>query len=727
MTTEGRTGRRFLIACGTGNYVSAPPLPSVTADLAKVVRLFTGMGYEPQLAGLRHDPTAAALREGIQEWFNHPDRSDSDILVFYYTGHGESTGPRHYLLTRDSRSGYPTTAFSADFFLEVLGPQPLVRRVLLVIETCYSGQAALEAQKAALRQAYWRGTPAERDEGVWVVSASLPKEEASQYAFADALVTAATGACRTTPATQRYVGLEGLIDRINQVLVSGRVPQLASYVPAGPATGLAPFLPNPLYDPRVRPNLDLETARRRVALPGHWDSPSRGVEATGQPGNYFTGRAEVLRQLIAWIREPDGDTRPRVVTGGPGSGKSALLGRLALGGDAAAETDRLVDGAFLLRGKTPSDLVSEIADTLGLIAGTPADLVAAVAARRPAPVLICDAVDEASDVAGVCHTIIQPLAPVSRLVLGCREHVLHLLPGDRLRIDLDDPGYFRKDDVVDYVTRVLTAAGEETSTSPYRGDEAAARTVAVQVADRAGVSFLVARVTARTLVRMAGRLDPAELSSLGRRWTSLGAAFEQDLARYGDDASLIRDILVPLAWAEGSGLPWENLWAPLATRLDGGVRYTDDEIGRLIELAGSYIVESSEQNRSVYRLYHQEFAAHLRRGSDASEVNGDIADEAAGPRARGLGARLVCRASLHPGPPCHPRRGGWQARRAGDRPRLSAYGRARPVARGPVGGEEPGGCPRRGRVPPSTAPPPCGSARTCRDPAGDGGVAARRR
>ena len=65
------------------------------------------------------------------------------------------------------------------------------------------------------------------------------------------------------------------------------------------------------------------------ALAAHWDPRSRGVEHTGRPGWFFTGRRRALSQLVGWLTTPPSATdNLRVVTGGPGSGKSAVLARL---------------------------------------------------------------------------------------------------------------------------------------------------------------------------------------------------------------------------------------------------------------------------------------------------------------------------------------------------------------------------------------------------------------
>ena len=61
----------------------------------------------------------------------------------------------------------------------------------------------------------------------------------------------------------------------------------------------------------------------------HWDPRARGVEQAARPGWFFTGRRQALSQLVTWLTAaPDPADNVRVVTGGPGSGKSAVLARL---------------------------------------------------------------------------------------------------------------------------------------------------------------------------------------------------------------------------------------------------------------------------------------------------------------------------------------------------------------------------------------------------------------
>jgi WD40 repeat protein len=132
--------------------------------------------------------------------------------------------------------------------------------------------------------------------------------------------------------------------------------------------------------------------------------------------------------------------------------------------------------------------------------------------------------------------------------------------------------------------------------------------------------------TARTLAPPPQALDPAEVSTGRKRWRDVGAAFDRDLYRYGERAHRVGDLLAPLAWAEGAGLPRE-LWVPLATSLADNADYADDDITWLLEQAGAYIVEAHDQERSMYRLYDEQLAEHLRAAHSPSSAHERITVE----------------------------------------------------------------------------------------------------
>jgi len=627
--------RRFLVVSGTEHYDGGEELASVPEDLRKMAGFFGGLGYREELPEVRLDPSSSALRSALSEWLTGSVREASDTAVIYYSGHGDVHASVFYLLTADSKENrYADTAVRADYVLEALGEIPKVRRLLLILDACYAGQGAFDAVGVAARMAHWQDFSAE-DEGVWVVAAASPKQEAQERLFADAFVQAAKQLQQTTGTLQPYIGLEALIWQINDILKRSGKQQRASWIPATQARGLAPFIPNPHHEPDAPANVDLETRywlRRRHAaeLAEHWEPKARGVEVAAQAGWYFTGRDAALAELAGWLAAPAADTQLRVLTGDPGSGKSAVLGRLVTLADPSlapkppgppADPSSIpptgsITAALLARGKTTDELIAELATGLEV---PPSAKFADALAKRPVFAVVLDALDEAADPHAVAEKVISPLHGAAspgrgpRLLVATRryEHLLGSLPPTRVTVDLDQDTYHNDTDTANYVTKVLLAADDPDSPTPYRGQPRLAGAVAEQVAVIAGHSFLIAQIAARTLVRTPRALDPAEVSANSERWRDVGAAFDRDLDRYGNQAQRVRDLLTPLAWAEGAGLPRE-LWAPLATVLADNENYAQADITWLIEQAGFYLVEAIDQERSVYRLYHQQFVEHLR-------------------------------------------------------------------------------------------------------------------
>jgi hypothetical protein len=134
--------------------------------------------------------------------------------------------------------------------------------------------------------------------------------------------------------------------------------------------------------------------------------------------------------------------------------------------------------------------------------------------------------------------------------------------------------------------------------------------IALRVAAKADRSFLYARVVSRQIAN-------APLIDRSRKgWENdlplpedLPAAFGADLDRFPpDQRRRLVDLLVPLAYSRGKGLPQKHLWCLLASRIagrDGDRAYTNSDIRELRETAGFYIVRDSEFGEVVFSLFHQ--------------------------------------------------------------------------------------------------------------------------
>ncbi|MFM9441215.1 caspase family protein [Streptomyces acidiscabies] len=636
---------RWVVVAGIAAYdhEENPPLPLVPDDLDTVQALFTGLGYRD--AGRTLDATAAQLRAFLSGWAAADDRDDG-ALTLYFSGHGDR-GPadeRHYLLCRDSRPGLlKGTALAADDLVGLVTETGLPR-LLLIVDTCYAGQGAVDAVRALAAQLVAARDADPRTLTAFsVIAAARPLELAEDGAFARALRTAlddpTLGGNR-----QPKLYLEQVVDRVNELLGPFQHATWGT-LPSGEGFD---FLPNPRYSPDVphegtdlaeqRTALTLEGRRRREELLSHFGPRGRGVERTGDRGTYFTGRASALEHLAAWTDPGVGRGDALVVTGSAGVGKSSLLGRLVLLADPAHRAalpgldptapvpPRRVDAAIHARHKLLDDIVAAIADA----AGVPADRAAlprALAERADPLLIVVDALDEAGT-AGADGTdgrqvaaYLDRLARTGgvRLLVGTRPHVVPALGARFAVMDLDDERWTAPGDLTAYARKLLRAP-DGPGSQGLDTDPGTITTLAAAVADRAEGNYLVARLTARALAHRTTPLDTSapdwaeQLPRPAAKSTRpAGPAFRWALdQRLGAESGRAGTLLLPLALSEGAGLPSTGLWPAIASAVSA-VPAGPDDIRWILDHADSHIVEALDSHgRSVYRLYHESFADELR-------------------------------------------------------------------------------------------------------------------
>ena len=277
------------------------------------------------------------------------------------------------------------------------------------------------------------------------------------------------------------------------------------------------------------------------------------------------------------------------------------------------------------RHKTMDDLVAGIAAGAGdFIVETVDELVNELAARTEPLVVLVDALDEAgtandSEPERIATELLRRLARLAcvRLLVGTRRHVVPACGPDFLVLDLDEQQWVERKDLADYAEQLLLAPHGLGSNSVY--DVATASPVAEGIAETAYPNYLVTRLTARALAARSSvvkalpgwqRELPAPESEITQ---GPGPAFRWALAeQLGTDEWRARQLLTPLAFAEGAGLPWGEVWPAVASSISGR-RVDTADIEWLLVASGSHVVEAlDELHRSVYRLYHESFVDQLR-------------------------------------------------------------------------------------------------------------------
>ena len=324
MSSADRSGpaERALLAAGTASYDSSafPALEKVPVALRTVVGALKQFGFTTvaRSPGYRLDPAPASLRNAVRE-----AAGAAPVVVVYYTGHGaELERGTYYLVSKKSEpADLDESALAARDLLalltlrdehgELLAYQPTV---LVILDCCYSGSAGMTMLEEALRGI---GNP-----NTWVIASAGPLEYAQEGLFAKAFRDALQRP--TSGPSQRFVSMEAIAQAINDAYGDRAQQQARVFPPGTGLTGVPPFFPNPNHHPGL--------AGMTVADQQHWLSRVRGGPDESTAGFYLsgkTGRLRALRDLAKWITDP-GPKNLAVVTGSPGTGKSALLALPAL-------------------------------------------------------------------------------------------------------------------------------------------------------------------------------------------------------------------------------------------------------------------------------------------------------------------------------------------------------------------------------------------------------------
>lgn len=632
---------RFLITIGSPECprMGLNPLTRVGSDVKRIAELFTAptQGYTHVLEeAIPLGATAATIRKQLSAWFADPKRTSEDCVVVYIAGHGDEAGRlgHHYLFTSDSAETELTetaikTSSLAELFFEGTGDRS--ENVLLLLDLCYAGKGGGQAT-AAVSLAKSK-TLISGGSGLWVVAAADARTEAGDGDFVKALEAVLEDDAWVPPGGMEYLNPHHLKDAVNSWFEGRLLSQRAEIDVAGSA-GRDRFIRNPGFT-KARDG-------RPLADEAHWDPKARGVEATGVPGWFFTGRTRALRELIAWMSHKSGDGLARVVTGLPGSGKSTVLAWLVIASRGEARKELAlagldagpaplpgigtIDAAVHARGLTLLQVAISLGTQLGISVNNPADLFTGLKERTGPVRIIVDALDESAEPRLVETELLQRLTviPKVRLILGTRRsHTRVPLGGLAKVIDLDTEEYYDQDDLVEYVLRRLLKLNP---TGVYAGRHVDAKRVATLVAGKAGFSFLYARLVSRSLA-FADRAIDTTVPGWESRLVlpaNLPEAFGADLHRHDDETRRrLVDLMVPLAYARGKGLPQKLIWHTIASAVSKGV-YTNVDIRELKQKAGYYIVQDTEQGEVVYRLFHDTFAQYLRDQTCDEEVEATI-------------------------------------------------------------------------------------------------------
>ncbi|MBS2966025.1 tetratricopeptide repeat protein [Actinocrinis puniceicyclus] len=636
-------------ACGTflgiaiRQYDHFHEIESAVSQTERLAATLATFGYATLVV---RNPASDELNSRVELWSRAwKDHGTHGPCVVAWSGHAESDHRnRLQLVTRDTTRGDAGRYYDANRLRQYAWSSG-ADQVLMVLDTCHSGTAVGEQIVDTIAEQ--RSLPPGRASGLLVIASCQPGEKADT---AGLLIDALERVLRVGPnraPSRPYrrawsVHNPGVTAADVVDIVLDEWPDDAGQLPVQASTGkLLPIFRNPQWRP--------DTGAQLVE---HLASAARGVAAR-EDGWFFTGRRRVLGEIVSWLAKDQPGVF--VVTGPAGSGKSAVVGRIAALSDADERAALLahrpladddpdpglgsVDAVVHLRGLTVDQVAERAAHSLGLerpenYAGLIKDVARwhQVPGRESAPrlTLILDGLDEMTAVASAAFVrdLLGPLGRIARVLLSSRSEALrrhasfgaagqHLTLAQSLTqrlsatvdvIDLaDEPG--TATDIARYATDRLSAIA-------VPGDQAAEVGRRLALHTGAGEGFLLARIVTSYLVAASVIADnPDWLADLP---TSLAEAFDYDLAvpppgTKPHHVGAARDLLTALAWGLGTGVPAGGVWEAIATALAASGRsYETDDVDWVLNHYGRYIVEDSDGDGPVYRLYHREFVRHLQ-------------------------------------------------------------------------------------------------------------------
>jgi WD40 repeat protein len=390
---------------------------------------------------------------------------------------------------------------------------------------------------------------------------------------------------------------------------------------------------------------DERVIRLREADAEHFRSRAWGFPAgaEGRPRCLFTGRADIVSGLSAWLAGSPGEQDYlRVLTGSPGSGKSAVLGAVVCSAHPALRRAMpevsqrlpargrppLLDSLAIVhaRNLTTCQVIGSVAAQLGL-EGSPGSggwgaesLVRAMRSGGSRPVVVLDALDEATMPAELMEQLMRVSASgPARVLIGVRPWrdlfapLLDLADAAGVLIDLDDvPAHVLRSDLAVYLEQLLAGSRhyQHDHDDRLRVAGAAAEMLAAS-GRRLGAQFLAAGLFAAHLNALPA-VSPDLEAVRAMVPVSLDRLLELGLAGAAREDPLLRPVLAVVAHAKGAGMPQSLIRCGVRAFADSPDARADPGVIQSLEKARFYLRRGTGEGGTVlYRLFHQAFDEQL--------------------------------------------------------------------------------------------------------------------
>ncbi len=608
----------------------------------KVASGLERMGYEVNTHSETWNWDSETLASRIQGFLEEGDTDD--VRLIHVFAHGETKLGGLFPVAADAKTHRHANV--DEWLRGVEHDAPQSPSTLFVLDMCGSG--------VATRTQWGVEVDAEQRRG-WVFAAAAPNRAAYNgrlsLAFARMLVLISRGELDVYPGVEWVswsLARRALLTEMRKLIGDGIDQKLHTTLIEADDQANVRFFPNPSYrqpGPVAQARSDADSGLKEMLDPfdsiddEHFAGRASGRRTSAHTGA-FAGRARQLKNLTDWMNSYTDDAI-RVVTGAPGSGKSALLGILVCaahpqlrartntiwGRAVHAPRARTLVAGIHSRGLSAADVIVSISGQLGIPGGehlAPPSLARAIESLdRPAWVVI-DAVDEAQsavEVVQIANTLADARRPDGKIacyvLVGTRsgrtwnaiqEWIDQIDPLAVVHLD-DVSTEELRGDLREYVLRIIGDDQEE-----FAGALANALTEGRHGSEGWG-AFLVAALFCQSLIdRGSASHQGALLESLQSVPTSLPEVLALDLAG-APNGALRRAVLTCLTWTWGAGMPLtvietlcRNVFAPGSE--PGEIRLALSDV--LFYAHGT----PDTTGETLYRAFHQGLIDVLRGGQD---------------------------------------------------------------------------------------------------------------
>jgi hypothetical protein len=225
----------YLIACGTKDYPNLgeyEALESVETDIERVVKVLSRFGYKRVLEdSLGLNPSRDSLTTKFAEWLLDENLTETDRVIFYYSGHGESIdGDQHYLLLRDTKENVlaQTSLPTNELVKPLINKGVKISQILYIIDTCYAGQGVAEISKFA-SEVLDKHQPVytEDRKAVHLIAASRLRQTAKPGVFSELFQTELERLLNNSEICTelKYVQPSSLVESINNEIIATQQPK----------------------------------------------------------------------------------------------------------------------------------------------------------------------------------------------------------------------------------------------------------------------------------------------------------------------------------------------------------------------------------------------------------------------------------------------------------------------------------------------------------------------